>query len=200
MKQCKTCKMHKNEKQYYKRKDRNNIPRLECKTCTSKAIKLKERTKDGLITNIFITERRSSKKRGFIPPEYTKEELKEWLTGQELFHKLFDEWVKSGYLKNKRPSVDRKDDYIGYKMDNIQLMTWQENSEKGNKDRFNGLNNKHSKAVEQFTKDNEFIKRFYSISKASRETGVNLSKISECCKGKYKTAGGFIWGYSDAKH
>lgn len=37
---------------------------------------------------------------------------------------------------------------------------------------------------------------YESISKAMRDTGA--SKVSECCKGKIKTSGGYHWRYVDA--
>jgi hypothetical protein len=38
---------------------------------------------------------------------------------------------------------------------------------------------------------------FESTREAARQTGINQSNISNCCKGTYgyKTAGGFTWGY-----
>lgn len=38
---------------------------------------------------------------------------------------------------------------------------------------------------------------FYSAGKASRATGVNQSNITKCCKGKYKTAGGYHGSYAN---
>ena len=52
-----------------------------------------------------------------------------------------------------------------------------------------------SKPVDQFTLDNSFIATFDSGKEASRKTGVNHSHILECCMGKVKTAGGYIWKY-----
>ena len=50
-----------------------------------------------------------------------------------------------------------------------------------------------SKAVIQMTKSGDFITEHYSMSHASRLTGVYISNISACCKGIVKTAGGFKW-------
>ena len=49
--------------------------------------------------------------------------------------------------------------------------------------------------VEQYTIDGKNIKRFSSIIEASKETGCLPASISEVCKGKGKTVGGFIWRY-----
>lgn len=51
---------------------------------------------------------------------------------------------------------------------------------------------KHT-ALNQYTKDGEFIKTWDTMSEASRELKIPVSSISLCCKGNYKTAGGFIW-------
>lgn len=59
----------------------------------------------------------------------------------------------------------------------------------------NNLINGHSKSILQFTKNNEFIKSFNSLTEASRETGINHGNISKCCLGKQKSSGGYIWQY-----
>ena len=45
-------------------------------------------------------------------------------------------------LGRNKTFVDRLNDYKGYSFDNIQLMTWQENKDKGHRDCLNGINNK----------------------------------------------------------
>lgn len=58
-----------------------------------------------------------------------------------------------------------------------------------------GSDNPTSKAVEQYTKNGEYIKTFGSTMEAQRETGVAHTNISACCLGKRKTTGGYIWKY-----
>ena len=53
------------------------------------------------------------------------------------------------------------------------------------------------KMVTQYSKNGEFIKEYNSINIASLETDIKYSNISACCLGKLKTAGGYIWRYSD---
>ena len=48
----------------------------------------------------------------------------------------------------------------------------------------------------QYSKDGEFIAEYQSIRGASRQIGCNPSSICQCCKGKYKSAGGYIWMYA----
>ena len=45
----------------------------------------------------------------------------------------------------------------------------------------------------QFSKEGEFIAEYPSIMEAERTTGCN--HICECCKGKRKSCGGYIWRY-----
>lgn len=58
-----------------------------------------------------------------------------------------------------------------------------------------GANNSKSTVVLQFTKDGEFVRKWNCITDIKRELGINVSNIPECCKGKHKTVGGYIWRY-----
>lgn len=51
------------------------------------------------------------------------------------------------------------------------------------------------KPVNQYTKDNIFIKRWSSIKEA--ENTLNIAHISACCKNLRKSSGGYIWKYAD---
>jgi hypothetical protein len=54
------------------------------------------------------------------------------------------------------------------------------------------------KPVAQYDSESgSFIREWESIISASRELGIANSSISLCCKGKIKTAGGFIWVFAD---
>lgn len=56
--------------------------------------------------------------------------------------------------------------------------------------------NKEMKPVVQI-KDGTIVKYFQSISDASKNTGIQRSSISYCCKGILKRAGGYEWKFSD---
>lgn len=192
MKQCITCKLEKELKEFYKDKAKEDGLNSYCKVCSNETAEAYKKTEAGVITTIYAHQRSHSKVRGHDFPTYTKQELKKWLQ-ENGFKELFNAWVASGYKKEFKPSVDRLNDYQNYTLDNIQLVTWKENHTKGMEDIKAGINNKTSKAVIQYSKDGTFIKEFYSGIEASRQTGVDQSNIAKCCKGKYKHAGGFIW-------
>ena len=58
---------------------------------------------------------------------------------------------------------------------------------------------KCSKVVLQFTLNGEFVKEYSSTCEASRQTNINQSNISQCCRGnkKYSHVGGFVWRYKE---
>jgi hypothetical protein len=49
--------------------------------------------------------------------------------------------------------------------------------------------------VLQYSKDGKLIKKWSSIIEASRALGIGDSHISQVCKGKRQTTGGFVWKY-----
>lgn len=59
------------------------------------------------------------------------------------------------------------------------------------------LRKKSSKPVNQFKKDGTFVKRWDSAKQAGNELNICPPNITNCCKGKAKTAGGFKWIYEE---
>lgn len=190
---------------------RNGISTL-CKVCTRAYCAAYRKTKVGVITSIYGSQRASSKRRCHTNPNYSRGELISWCLGQDLFHALYDNWVDSNYDMLDIPSIDRLNDYEPYSFDNIQLMTWRENKAKGHSDEVVGRNKKKSKAVNQYDLNGNLIATYHSTRNASRITGVHQAGISGVCNGKVvkkgyksngeprsgvpKTAGGFIWRFA----
>lgn len=54
---------------------------------------------------------------------------------------------------------------------------------------------KYYKQVEQRSLTGELIATHQSLTHAQQASGVELHNISEACRGKSKTAGGFVWNY-----
>ena len=54
---------------------------------------------------------------------------------------------------------------------------------------------KPSKPILQFTKDGVLVKEWQSACEAGRQLRISPSHICQCCKGRYKSAGGFVWRY-----
>lgn len=153
------------------------------------------RSISGLISKIYGGQKGNSKKRNHLMPNYTKKQLEVWLYKNN-FLILYKNWVESKYKKDLIPSVDRKNDYLPYTLENIQLMTWEENNSKAKLERKQGINNKCSIEVAKFDKKGTYIKTYKSIALATKDVGLkSYTNIADCCKGKRKSAGGFIWQY-----
>ncbi len=161
-------------------------------------IKQYKRTKKGIATRIYQTQLLHSRKRKHPVPAYTLIELREWLLKQPNFDTLFDAWEKSNYKTDLKPSVDRIKNYLPYAFNNIRLVTWKENNEKGHEDIKNGKYiTSQMKAVLQYDLNGNLIKEHYSMINASRQTKAQRSSIWKVCNNKAKTAGGFIWKYKE---
>ena len=60
---------------------------------------------------------------------------------------------------------------------------------------FSGGLNPNSRKIIQYTKDNLLIREYNSMIEAAKITGILQQNISAGCRGKAKSAGGFIWKY-----
>lgn len=86
------------------------------------------------------------------------------------------------------------------KLDNLMLCTQKVNCNWGTaiQKRVKKMTNHKdlSKWVIQLSKNNEILHFYPSTKEAFRVTGISSNKICECCNGKRKTSGGYIWKYA----
>lgn len=59
-----------------------------------------------------------------------------------------------------------------------------------------GRENPRAKRVIQYNLQGGFISEYMSTMEAERKTKIKHANISRCCKGRYKTAGGYKWEYA----
>lgn len=57
------------------------------------------------------------------------------------------------------------------------------------------IGDSNSKAVAMFSKGGNYIRSFRSAYDAETTIGVNRSHISQCCNGKRKSTGGYLWRF-----
>lgn len=58
------------------------------------------------------------------------------------------------------------------------------------------IHRKNKKCVDQFDVNGNYIATHMSIEEAAQTCKANKSAIGNCCNGRYKTAGGFIWKFA----
>ena len=131
------------------------------------------------------------------------EDKDEALNVEEMFIWLFNS-TNDGYNTStyggtsyKRTEESRKkmsESKIGEKNPNFGKHHSEETKKKMSEARI-GNHNRPQTPVLQYSKSGEFIAEYPSIKEAERQTGCYQSHICNCCKGKYKSTGGFIWRY-----
>lgn len=130
---------------------------------------------------------------------FSKSEFSDWVLSKNIF-KLLNDYKNSNFDKNFNPSIDRIDDYKGYSFDNIQLITWKENNDKGRKSLKNKeqcskmAKEKWSKKVIQKDLEGNIIAIFNSTHDINRILGFDSSLIARACR-LNKISKGYRWEY-----
>ena len=146
------------------------------------------------MTNLYHKQVERCKKTGRVLPTYSLGELHSRFLDNEIFLSIYNNWVNEGYKYYDKPSIDRIDNAEGYTMDNIQVLTWQDNRQKGD------IENSHvTTQVVQSSMDGLRLAVFPSIKEAVKATGCHQGLISACCLGQRNQTGGYKWHYGNYK-
>jgi len=121
--------------------------------------------------------------------------------------------IAEAFIPNpeNKPFIDHiNGDRGDYRIENLRWCTHKENmnfalarkhlseAKMGEKNGMYGTSGSKSpsyKGVLQYDLHGNFIKKYYGIAEAQRETSVQFKNISKVCKGERNSAGGFIWRY-----
>lgn len=146
------------------------------------------------ITQAYSSVRYKSKRRGHKLPEFTKDELRDWLFENGLESKWIT-YLESGLDKNKKPSIDRIDDYGIYEFSNMQLITWRENMIKGvngKKHHKNSHNQNLTKPCFIWSKEGRLIKECKTYRSAANYLDCHIVSISRAVTKRRKTLKGYV--------
>lgn len=149
-----------------------------------------KRTPKGVLTVLYSKMRERTKQKGLPPMDFTLQDFHKRYLNDNQFLLLHQDWVIGGYDTYKKPSIDRKDNHKGYTKDNIQMMTWEENRIKGERE-----NSNYTTPVIMFNKSGEKIAEFESIKEAVEQTGFSQGNISSCCQGRREYTKGYKFQY-----
>lgn len=121
----------------------------------------------------------SKSRKGISPSEETRKRLSEAKKGKK--HPLYGTH-RSRETKEKLSKANK-----GYKHTQDALQKISESSK--------GLNHWGIRKVAQYDLNGNLIKIWDYIMQVELELNIKHTNISKCCRGKYKTAGGFVWKY-----
>lgn len=142
------------------------------------------KTKRGLVTNLY------NKMKSRHPIDFDLLFLHEFAQHKK-FNRLFDEWVRSGYQKNFKPSIDRINHHLPYLKTNIQWLSWGDNRHKQTMER------RCRKGSVLQLLDGVVIAVHKSQREAVAKTGFSQGNISSVLNGHRPVVGGYTFKYQN---
>lgn len=117
-------------------------------------------------------------------------------------HRLLMETFKPN--KDNLPCINHIDgNILNNSLDNLEWCTYSHNNSEAyrlglKKPAWKGktdIQHPNSKKVNQYDLEGNLIKKWNCISTIEKELGISITSICNCCSGRSKKAGNFIWRY-----
>lgn len=133
--------------------------------------------------------------KGYYSIKLCKNDVIKRFTIHRLVYMTFKGEIPNG-LQVNHIDEDKSNNHI----ENLNLMSPKENTNWGTRNeraRKANTNGKCSKIILQFDKQMNFIAEWPSTREIQRQLNIFHNSIIKCCKGKLKSAYGFIWKYKE---
>ena len=104
---------------------------------------------------------------------------------------------------HKYPFINHKDENASNNnVNNLEWCTCEYNNNWGTRNKrmaksLTGKGNPKAKQIIQYDMDMNFIKRWDTLTQASKELKISISDICLCCQGKINYAGNYKWKYEE---
>lgn len=97
--------------------------------------------------------------------------------------------------ENEYPCINHKDENKeNNNVNNLEWCTYSYNNNYGNHNK--KLSETKCLLIDQYDLGGNFIKTWLGMREPEKQLGIKNQCICYCCKGKTKTAGGYIWKYN----
>lgn len=114
-----------------------------------------------------------------------RDEFINYFKNNKTFLKLFKRWAKFDYEYKEIPSINRKNNDLGYLLENLEFITHSENC---------GIN-KEKLPILMYDLEGNFIKEYPSKWAAHKELNIPNGNICKVVYGKRKSAGGYVFKF-----
>lgn len=124
--------------------------------------------------------------RGYVDVQLSKDSTRKYIK----VHRL----VAQAFIPNQNnlSEVNHKDE--NKKNNCVENLQWMRHIDNCN---YGTRNERISRKILQYSKSGEFIREWPGAREVERVLSINHSDIIQCCRGRYKSAGGFVWRYKE---